>query len=180
MKKITKIIITGLIGVMLFSQIAFAVDTNTVLPKSGDDIDCESYDRYITIKQAYLNLPASATDDEKAAHFNSRVEVANTYKTYTRDEQYEVLACAIKDGRFHLFMVPYMIRYFIEFVIQLSGLICVLYIVIGSYEYIIGSSYDNKQQGKDTIKNAIIGLIITLLSWIIVNIVQVALTGNNV
>lgn len=157
-----------------FFDVAYAetaITTKTALPKlSSEHEDCSTFDKYIAIEQLYSRKVNGEYDNTQ------RVQAGAQYKSFTRQEQYDVIACSLKSGRFHLFMVPYMIRYFVELIIQLSGLVCVLYIVVGAYQYIIGSVSENKQQGKDTITNALIGLVITLMAWIIVNVVQVALT----
>lgn len=184
-KTIKKFLATLALSVLLAIQIgpamtlsiptAYAEDvttsTNTVLPEAK--VDCNTYDKY----QNMITKFDRKRSDYEPQH---RVDAKNDFQGYSRDEQYQVIACSLKSGRFHLFMAPYMIRYFLEFIIGLAGLICTLFIVIGAYQYMIGSVTENKQKGKETIKNALIGLVITLLAWVIVNVVQVAITGGGV
>ena len=180
-KKACKRIFTTLIlSVLLAIQIGpvfidtASAQTRTALPVAHED--CKTLEGYQTIKTGYTRTLNSTETPEK--RYQRRIDAKTDFTdNRTRDEQYDILACAIKAGDFHLFMVPYMIRYFVEVIIQLSGLVCTLFIVIGAYQYLVGSVTENKQKGKDTIKNALIGLVITLLAWIIVNVVQVALTG---
>lgn len=153
------------------NETAFA-QSRTAIPIAPDD--CSQYNEAIFDKF-----------DVQGSEMAERVIAKNEAKRYftddpimTRQKQYEVIACSLKSGEFHLFMAPYMIRYFVEVIIQLAGLVCVLFIIIGAYQYLLGSVTENKQKGKDTIKNALIGLVITLLSWIIVNVIQVAVTGS--
>lgn len=151
------------------NETAFA-QSRTAIPIAPDD--CSQYDE-----------PIFDRFDVQGQEMAKRVNAKNEAKRYftdnlDRQQQYDVMACSLKSGEFHLFMAPYMIRYFVEVIIQLAGLVCVLFIIIGAYQYLLGSVTENKQKGKDTIKNALIGLVITLLSWIIVNVVQVAVTGS--
>jgi len=177
-----KICMTLILSVLLSIQIAPAfftgntanAQTRTALPVANED--CKTFEGYQMIVDGYTRTINE--EETPAERHERRINAKNHFvNELTRDQQYNVLACAIKSGRFHLFMVPYMIRYFVEVIIQLSGLVCTLFIVIGAYQYLIGSVTENKQKGKDTIKNALIGLVITLLAWIIVNVVQVALTS---
>lgn len=153
----------------VFATTAFA-QSRTAIPIAPSD--CSQYDESIFDR-------FDVQGQEMAKRVNEKHE-AKRYFTddLDRQEQYDVIACSLKSGEFHLFMAPYMIRYFVEVIIQLAGLVCVLFIIIGAYQYLLGSVTENKQKGKDTIKNALIGLVITLLSWIIVNVIQVAVTGS--
>ncbi|MDP4008039.1 MAG: pilin [Candidatus Peregrinibacteria bacterium] len=173
-RSILTLILSVLLAIRIapaLSSTAFAVPTRTAIPIANQK--CSTFSEYTDIVNAYKTQGVEAEARETAkkdakTHFTNEL---------SRDDQYDVIACTLKSGQFHLFMVPYMIRYFVEVIIQLAGLVCVLFIVIGAYQYLIGSLTEDKQKGKDTIKNALIGLVITLLSWIIVNVVQVALTG---
>ena len=52
-----------------------------------------------------------------------------------------------------------------------------LFLVIGGYRYLIGGVMQSqREQGKNTIMYAIIGLVLALLSWAIVNTVQLLVT----
>ncbi len=168
-----KILVTLLLSVLFSMQLAPLVhaETRTALPVANEN--CADFADYQLIVDAYRREGKENTAERAQA----RIDAKNHFAGLNRDGQYNVIACALKSGRFHLFMVPYMIRYFVEVVIQLSGLICTLFIIIGAYQYLIGAVTESKQKGKDTIKHALIGLVITLLAWIIVNVVQVALTG---
>ena len=87
------------------------------------------------------------------------------------------LSCAIKTGRIRLWMLPYFIKYIATFFIGLSGVISLLFVIIGGFWYMTGGLTDDKEKGKKTIMYALIGMVITLLAWIIVNVVQVQVTG---
>jgi len=88
----------------------------------------------------------------------------------------DLLGCAIKTGRISLNMLPYFIKYIADFALGLSGLIAVLFIVIGGYFYVWGGLTDNKEKGKKTIINALIGMSVAILSWTIVSLVLAVFT----
>ncbi|MFA4890831.1 MAG: pilin [Candidatus Gracilibacteria bacterium] len=83
----------------------------------------------------------------------------------------DVLGCAIKTGRIHLWMIPFYIKYFIQFALSLAGLVAVGAIIIGGYFYLFGSFADDKDKGKRAIIYGIVGFIIAILAWTIVNVV---------
>lgn len=89
----------------------------------------------------------------------------------------EILGCAIQTGKISFSMIPYYISYVTNFLLGLSGLICVLFIVIGGYHYVLGGLTEEKEKGKNTIKHALMGLGIALLSWTIVTVLINAVTG---
>jgi hypothetical protein len=55
--------------------------------------------------------------------------------------------------------------------------VCLLFLVIGGYRYIVGGVVEaQREQGKQTIMYAIIGLVVSALAWTIVNTVQLLVT----
>lgn len=88
----------------------------------------------------------------------------------------EMLACAIKSGNMHFWMVPYFVNYALEFVINVAGILVVLMIVVGGYYYIYGAVTDDKEKGKTIIMYAVGGYALVLVSWFIVNAVLLAVT----
>lgn len=93
------------------------------------------------------------------------------------DTLQSILGCAVKTGRIRLFMVPYFITYLIQFLLSLAGLVAVFFIVYGGFKYTTGGITEDKEAGKKTIMHALIGLVVSLSAWIIVNLIQVALTS---
>ncbi len=87
-----------------------------------------------------------------------------------------VLACGIRTGDIKLWMVPYYIRFILEFVIGLAGLIAVGGIVYGGYLYLFAGISDDKDKGKKAIMYGVVGMIITLVAWAVVNIFIAFLT----
>lgn len=95
-------------------------------------------------------------------------------KTPERDK---LLGCAIKTGRISFAMIPYFITYIINFLLALSGLISVLFIVVGGFQYVYGGLSEHKDTAKKTIKHALIGMAVSILAWSIVNVIIGAITG---
>lgn len=89
----------------------------------------------------------------------------------------DILGCAIKTGMIRIWMIPYFITYFANFFIGIAGTISVLFVVLGGFWYMTGGVMDDKEKGKKTILYALIGLSITLLAWIIVNVIQVQVSS---
>lgn len=127
----------------------------------------------------YGELVSAAKDAERSAS-----EAASAYDDAARtivinepSERDNLLGCAIKTGRISLNMLPYFVTYIANFLLSLAGIISVLFIVIGGYQYIYGGLIDQKEKGKKTILNAVAGLAVALLSWVVVQIIITAITS---
>ncbi len=130
---------------------------------------------------AYAQVLPRTTKSTKECFEFLRKESANLENklkstSIKQAEKDDILGCTIKTGQTELWMLPFFVTYLINFVLALAGLIATLFIVIGGYWYIIGSAQGQTDKGKNTILYAIIGLVVSLLAWIIVNIVQSAVT----
>jgi hypothetical protein len=88
-----------------------------------------------------------------------------------------ILGCALKSGEIQFWMVPYYVIFIIEFLIELMGLLVVGMIVVGAYFYVIGGVTEDKEKGKTIISYALGGFVLVLSSWIITNIILLALTS---
>lgn len=88
-----------------------------------------------------------------------------------------ILACGIKTGNIPLWMVPFYLRWILEFIIALAGLASVGGLVLGGYMYLFSGISNDKERGKNALKNSVIGLVLTLTAWAIVNILLALLTG---
>lgn len=82
-----------------------------------------------------------------------------------------VLGCGIKTGDIPLWMVPFFMRYILEFIIGIAGLICVGGIVYGGFVYMFAGIGEDKTKGKKAIEYGIIGMVMSMLAWAAVNIV---------
>jgi hypothetical protein len=61
----------------------------------------------------------------------------------------------------------------------ITGVIAMLYVIWGGYQYMTaGANEDLAKRGRSTLRNAIIGLIIVILSYIIVTVVVNSLSGT--
>ncbi len=88
-----------------------------------------------------------------------------------------ILACGIRTGDIKLWMVPYYIRFMLEFIIGLAGLIAVAGTVYGGYIYMFGGISEEKEKGKKAIMYGVIGMIMTLVAWAVVSIFIALLTS---
>ncbi len=67
-------------------------------------------------------------------------------------------------------------EYVIGFLLALAGIVCVLFLIIGGYQYITsGGNEELASRGKKTLQNAIIGLIVIILSYTIIVVIARAL-----
>jgi hypothetical protein len=56
--------------------------------------------------------------------------------------------------------------------LPIAGIVAVLFIIVGGFQYMLaGANEDLAKKGKSTLTNAIIGLIIIILSYVIVTVV---------
>lgn len=87
-----------------------------------------------------------------------------------------VLACAIKTGEIHLYMLPYFIGYFIKFLLSIAGLIAVFFMTFGGYKWVIAGVSEQQEAAKKTIMHAIYGFVVVMLAFVIVSLIQTAVT----
>lgn len=128
--------------------------------------------------QASLEKLQKAEDDAS----NKFIQAEGTSDEHLKssdviDAKENLLGCAIKTGRISLAIIPFFITYIINFILSLIGLVAVLFIVIGGYRYVFGGLTDDKDKGKKTIKDALVGMAVALLAWSIVNVILKAITG---
>lgn len=73
-----------------------------------------------------------------------------------------------------------LIKLVINWALALAGLIAVLFLIVGGFWYITSAGdTEQAEKGKGTVLNAIIGIIIIVLSWIIVNVVSNLVSSQN-
>lgn len=84
------------------------------------------------------------------------------------------LATKIRTGNIHLRNIPCFVKFFTQTLIAMAGSLSVIFVMLGGYKYVIGNE-QIKAEGKKTIIYALVGLVVTLAAWIIVDLVlQVA------
>jgi cytochrome bd-type quinol oxidase subunit 2 len=63
--------------------------------------------------------------------------------------------------------------------LPLAGIVAVLFLIIGGFQYMMaGANEGLAKRGRDTIRYAIIGLVIIILSYVIITVVVNTLTCN--
>lgn len=168
MKKILSYI--ALFGIVLgmysvfASHLVYAQSSTTLLPQ-GDDSELQGK----TCIQFLEEI-------EKKSDFAEGQDIGDWFSKESSSFRSTTLACAIKTGKIHFWMIPYFIVYFIEFMIGVAGLIAILFIVVGGYQLVISGATDQKDAAKNTIKHALMGLVLVLVAWVVVNVVQYILT----
>lgn len=69
-----------------------------------------------------------------------------------------------------------LLKYVVGIILPLVGIVAVLFLIIGGYQYISsGANEELAETGKKTMRNAIIGLVVVILSYVIVVVVINAL-----
>ncbi len=63
----------------------------------------------------------------------------------------------------------------IKLIIGVSAVLAMVMIIVGGIEYMGSESFSSKESGKDTITHAILGLVLALGSWLILNTINPAL-----
>ena len=85
------------------------------------------------------------------------------------------LAQMIRTGDITLRQIPCFIKYFSQTLIAIAGSLSVIFVMVGGYRYVLGAD-EAKDEAKKTITHALIGLAVSLLAWIMVDIVLQLLT----
>lgn len=174
-------VVVSLIIVLLTFLPGAAVAQDTATPGSGyteDDVvpstlipatdksekDCFKLIYQLQLKPGY-DFENLKKDDLVGTAFESGVNRS------------DVLACALKTGTFRIWMLPLLITYIINFLLSVAGVIAVLFVLIGGYIYMFGGLSDDKERGKKAILYGVVGFAVALLSWVVVNAVQILATS---
>lgn len=108
----------------------------------------------------------------KAPAYPTDIKDAETNKYIEKEvSKLDILGCGIKTGRMKLWMIPYYIKFLIQFALSIAGIVAVGAMVVGGYLYMFGSIMDDKERGKRSIIYGIGGFVLVLLAWAIVNVV---------
>lgn len=83
----------------------------------------------------------------------------------------------INCGTIELSDLPILVVYWIDYLTWIAGSIAVVFIMIGGVQYMVGSLSDTKDAGQSTLQYAVVGLIVTFVSWLLVNMLQSFLTA---
>lgn len=145
----------------------------TLLPATQIELnDCKSIMNYVEINRENIIKNLFLTADREAT-VPAPDNITNEYSgiTTTNLKANDVLGCGIKTGRIKMWMIPYYIRYILEFIINIGWLIVIGGLIYGGYLYMFGPLTDSKDKGKSAILYSIGGMILILTAWAIVNIV---------
>lgn len=150
---------------------AFAV--NSVLP-GGEDT--ASY--YLTESQCAIVVDQFTREYEENGleGMPEELDISDGTDSYSVTKE-DVFSCGIKSGNIKFWMIPFFVRDILQWLLALSGLVAVLMVIIGGYYYIIGGLTEDKEKGKNIITYALGGMALATLSWIIVNLILLAVTS---
>lgn len=153
------------------STIAFA--QGTILPETSIELVGECQVVMLEVEKHMFVVKKEVFEDRGFYTLEGFDEITGGDPINSTD----ILGCGIKTGDISLWMIPYYIRYVLEFVIAIAGLIAIAGIVYGGYLYLFAGFSDNKDQGKKAIIFGIVGFAMTLLAFALVNIVIALVTG---
>lgn len=89
------------------------------------------------------------------------------------------LGAKFQTGNFEIADIPCYATYLTQTIIYLAGVLAVLFVVVGGYQYVsAGAMEENRESAKKTITYALVGLAVTVLAWTVVNVWQVFITGG--
>ncbi len=87
------------------------------------------------------------------------------------------LGYKIQNGTVTLNDIPLVIIHFIDLATKLAGTIAVIFILYAGFQMMTSGVTESKESAKNTLKWAVVGLTVTFLAWVIVNLIQVQLTA---
>ncbi len=172
--KFMKFFILGLLVIANLQLVAFAAPvvkagpTGTVLPEVS-----EQFEKIQNCQELSLAINKNPVEFQTMIAERKTKTVGNFGVVHPND----VLGCAIKTGDIKLWMVPFFIRFILELVISLAGILAVGGFIYGGFLYLFAGISDDKEKGKNAIKNSVIAMVLILTSWAIVNIVIALVSG---
>jgi hypothetical protein len=67
----------------------------------------------------------------------------------------------------------------VQIALALAGLIAILFLIIGGFRYVTaGGNEEASESAKKTILNSIIGIVVIILSYVILQVIENALLGS--
>ena len=141
----------------------FAQDFS-LLPKADKGkIEC-----YKLMKDFHNNYQSK----EVQGDYNSYKRFNKTLEKVGDVSERDILGCGIVTGKIRFYFWKPYVAYLIQNLSILAGMLSMLFISIGGYQYFFAMVSGEDSNAKNTVKNAILGLVISFSSWIIVEIVQ--------
>lgn len=96
----------------------------------------------------------------------------------TDNEAVRNLSERIQTGTVEITDILYFIVKLIDLVSMLAGSVCVVMLLYGGFQYMVSGLNDDKEAAKKTFRYAIIGLVITFLAYLVVNLIYAQFTGE--
>jgi hypothetical protein len=159
-KKQLKIVV--LLCILGINTSVFAQDFS-LIPKTNRDIgDCTDLIREFDTKYQQERAPYNSYKRFSEALGKINPEVTEN----------QLLGCGITTGRIRLYFWKPYVAYLIQILSVLTGALSMLFITLGGYQYFYAMVSGEDSNAKNTVKNAILGLVLSLSSWIIVEVVQ--------
>ncbi len=78
--------------------------------------------------------------------------------------------CDFATGNIHDDCVPKFIAHLIQWILGFVGAFCLINIMIGGYQIALGSAIGDKEAGKGRVLWALIGLLVSLVSYGLINL----------
>ncbi|MCF7917666.1 pilin [Candidatus Gracilibacteria bacterium] len=116
------------------------------------------------------NVFAQTTPSPSDSEFGGVIPKSGTGQTGELGER-------IASGNVSLQDMSLVIIYLIDLVTKLAGTVAVVFILYAGFQLISsGLNESAREEAKNTLQYAVIGLVVCLLAWVIVNVVQMQLT----
>lgn len=124
----------------------------------------------LTVATVLVPQPASAATSAECTGNNSIPIIPKWYKYIPRHFDSRTQSC-ILDAEFPT-SIPAVLLAVFEIILRIAGMLAVIFIVYGGFQYLITTGEPDKaKNARTTIINALVGLMITILSTAIVNLV---------
>ena len=139
--------------IFLFSVVFFLFSSNASFAEEKDPIESPDVPSATEQKKAFFDglLPSSSADPD--------------------------IAGKIKDGTIALSDMPVVMIRLIDLFSRIAGTIAVAMLLWGGLQYIVSGVTEEKESAKNTIKYALIGLVVTFWAWVGINMLQIYLTA---
>ena len=79
--------------------------------------------------------------------------------------------CDFATGNIHADCAPRFIGHLIQFVLGFVGAFCLINIMIGGYQIALGSAIGDKEVGKNRVLWALVGLLVSMVSYGLINLI---------
>jgi hypothetical protein len=94
------------------------------------------------------------------------------------DQALNALSDRVELGSLEIKDVLFFIVKLIDLVSALAGTLCVIMLLYGGFQYMMSGLNDDKESAKKTLRYAIIGLIVSFLAYLIINLIFAQFTGE--